>query len=79
MAWAKVELGERDGQRFWLSVVDALSRLDAVLEPVSPAPDFRGELVVERLLVQLEALAKPLVLVIEDLHELRSADALSCL
>ena len=79
MAWVKVELGERDGQRFWLSVVDALSRLDSVVGPVSPAPNFRGELVVERLLVQLEALAKPLVLVIEDLQELRTADALSCL
>jgi LuxR family transcriptional regulator, maltose regulon positive regulatory protein len=79
VAWVKVELGERDGQRFWLSVIDALSRLDAVVEPVSPAPDFRVELVVEHLLVQLEALAEPLVLVVEDLHELRSADALSCL
>ena len=79
VAWVTVELGERDGQRFWLSLIDALSRLDAVVEPVSPAPDFRGELVVERLLVQLEALAEPLVLVIDDLHELRSADALSCL
>jgi LuxR family transcriptional regulator, maltose regulon positive regulatory protein len=79
VAWVSVELGERDGQRFWLSVIDALSRSDSVVEPVGSAPGFRGELVVERLLAQLDGLAEPLVLVIDDLHELRSPDSLSWL
>ena len=79
VAWVSVELGERDGQRFWLSVIDALSRLEDVVEPVGPTPDFRAELVIKRLLEQLGAAGAPLVLVIDDLHELRSADALAWL
>jgi LuxR family transcriptional regulator, maltose regulon positive regulatory protein len=76
MAWVSVEPGERDGQRFWLSVIDALAQVVASVERMSPAPGFRGELAVERLLSELEALKEPVVLVIDDLGELRSAEAL---
>ena len=50
-----------------------------VIERVSPATGFPGEAVVEQLLVQLERLAEPLALVIDDLHELHSEDALAWL
>ena len=73
-AWVSIERGERDGQRFWLSVIDALAGAvggDAPVARVSPAPGLRGELVVERLLADLESLERPVVLVIDDLHELR--------
>jgi LuxR family transcriptional regulator, maltose regulon positive regulatory protein len=79
VAWVSVERAERDGQRFWLSVIDALSRSDGLVEPVGPVPAFRGELVVDRLLGQVFQLTDPLVLVIDDLHELRSPEALSWL
>jgi LuxR family maltose regulon positive regulatory protein len=81
-AWVSIERGERDGQRFWLSVIDALAHAvggDAPVARVSPAPGLRGELVVERLLAGLESLERPVVLVIDDLHELESADALASL
>jgi LuxR family maltose regulon positive regulatory protein len=77
--WVSVERGERDAQRFWLSVIDAIADVlspDELVERVSPSPSFRGEDVVERLLSDLGSLEAPMLLVIEDLHELDSADAL---
>ena len=71
-AWVPVERGERDGQRFWLSVIDALADVagDGVVTRVSPSPEFRGRAVVDRLLTGLRSLEEPTVLVIDDLHEL---------
>ena len=81
VAWVTVERGERDAQRFWLQVIDAIadSAGDELIERVSPAPTFAGAVVVERLLVQLDGLAEAVELVIDDLHELESEDALAWL
>jgi LuxR family maltose regulon positive regulatory protein len=79
VGWVSVERGERDAQRFWLSVIDALALAVPWVERVDPAPSFRGEAVVDQLLAELDLLAEPAVLVIDDLHELHSADALSWL
>ncbi len=79
VAWVAVERGERDEQRFWLSVTYALARVTGSGEPAAPAPGFRADLAVERLLAELSALEEPAVLVIDDLHELRSAQALALL
>ena len=81
VAWVTVERGERDAQLFWLSLIEALADAagDEVIERVSPAPSFAGVAVVERLLAQLERLEEPLELVIDDLHELGTDDALAWL
>jgi LuxR family maltose regulon positive regulatory protein len=82
VAWVSVERGERDGQRFWLAVIDALARTaggDGVVHPVSAAPDLRSRTIVERLLAALEGLREPVLLVIDNLHHLGSADALESL
>ncbi len=81
VAWVTVERGERDAQQFWLSLIDALADAagDEVVERVSPAPSFAGVAVVERLQAQLERLEEPLELVIDDLHELGSGEALAWL
>lgn len=81
VAWATVERGERDAQHFWRRLIDALADVAGgeVIERVSPAPSFAGAAVVERLLTQLRQLDEPLVLVIDDLHELESNDALAWL
>ncbi len=78
VAWVTVERGERDAQRFWLHVIGAVADAtgDEVIERVSPAPQFAGAVVLERLLAQLERIDEPLALVIDDLHELESGDAL---
>ena len=79
-AWVSVERGEQDAQHFWLSVADELGDAvgrDGFVEKFSPSPNFRGQAVVERLVSDLTSLDEPVVLVIDDLHELRSADALA--
>jgi LuxR family maltose regulon positive regulatory protein len=81
-AWVAVGRGERDAQRFWLSVIDRLAAAsgdDGPVERLSATPAFDGAAAVERLAEQLQALAEPVVLVIDDLHELHSADALAWL
>lgn len=81
VAWVSVERGERDGPRFWLSVIDELASAvgDGVVERVAATPVLDGQAVVEHLLSDLRGLEQPLVLVIDDLHELRSAEALGWL
>jgi hypothetical protein len=37
-AWVSVERGERDGQRFWLALIDALAAAVPAVERVDPAP-----------------------------------------
>jgi LuxR family transcriptional regulator, maltose regulon positive regulatory protein len=79
VAWVTVERGERDAQRFCLQLIDALADAagNDVIERISPAPGFAGAVVLEQLLAQLERLEKPVQLVIDDLHELHSEDALA--
>jgi LuxR family transcriptional regulator, maltose regulon positive regulatory protein len=76
VAWVSVERGERDAQRFWLAVIDALSGAidrDGLVQRLSAAPGFDGEAVVGRLLSDLALLEGSCVLVIDDLHELSAA------
>jgi LuxR family maltose regulon positive regulatory protein len=82
VAWISVERDERDAQRFWLSVFVALRAAaggDSLFQPPTPSPRFNGAALVERLASDLQRLAERVVLVIDDVHELRSRDALSAL
>ena len=79
LAWVSIERGERDGQRFWLSVINALADVAGSVERPTPSPSFSGDLIVERLLFELHELDEPVLLVIDDLHELHSAGALEWL
>ena len=77
-AWVSVERVEQDPTRFWISVVDALretSAGSAIVREVKPSPGLDGEAVVNSLAEELPSLDEPLLLVIDDLHELRSAEA----
>lgn len=78
-AWVTVDRDERDAQRFWLAVVGELRAaigVDAFVNRLEPTPSFEGEAVVERLISELGSLDQAAVLVIDDLHELRSPEAL---
>jgi LuxR family maltose regulon positive regulatory protein len=78
-AWVSVEPEERDPQQLWISVVDALRHTGAgsrLVRHLTAAPDLDGWAVVERLLEDLASLDQPIWLVIDDLHELRSNEAL---
>jgi LuxR family transcriptional regulator, maltose regulon positive regulatory protein len=70
---------DRDPQRFWLSVADALRGTaagSALVRPLTAAPDLDGWSVVERLLADLGSLRDRIWLVIDDVHALGSAEAL---
>src|SRR6201995_6211921 len=80
VAWVAVGRDEQDPQRFWLSVLGALRGTSAgsgLVRQLTAAPDLDGWAVVERLLKDLTPLADRLWLVIDDMHELRSAQALA--
>jgi LuxR family transcriptional regulator, maltose regulon positive regulatory protein len=77
-AWVPVGRDERDPQRFWLAVLGALRRTvagSALVRALTAAPDLDGWALVERLLSDLAPLEERLWLVIDDLHELSSAEA----
>ncbi|HEX3308306.1 MAG TPA: AAA family ATPase, partial [Streptosporangiaceae bacterium] len=77
-AWVSVERDERDPQRFWLAVLDALRQTapgSGLIRELTPAPDLDGWAIVERLLKDLAPLDERLWLVIDDLHELGSSEA----
>jgi LuxR family maltose regulon positive regulatory protein len=70
---------ERDPQRLWISVTGALRDTaigSALVRGLTAAPDLDGWLAVERLLEDLAPLEDRIWLVIDDLHELCSPDAL---
>ena len=78
-AWVSVGRDERDPQRFWISVADALRDTaagSALVRELTAAPDMDGWTVVERLLEDLVSLEDRVWLVIDDVHELGSAEAL---
>jgi LuxR family transcriptional regulator, maltose regulon positive regulatory protein len=78
-AWVTVERDERDPQRLWLAVLDALRQTipgSALVRELTAAPDLDGWTIAERLLKDLAPLEERLWLVIDDLHELGSAEAL---
>ena len=78
-AWVPVGREERDPQRFWLSVLDALRQTTAgsgLVRELTAAPDLDGWAVVERLLKDLAPLEDRIWLVVDDVHHLGSAEAL---
>ena len=78
-AWVSVERDERDPQRFWNALITEVGRSsasDAPADDVVVAPALNVELAIARLATELDATAG-LTLVIDDVHEISSADLLS--
>jgi LuxR family maltose regulon positive regulatory protein len=77
-AWVSVPDG-CGSQRLWISVADALRDTaigSTLVRGLTAAPDLDGWTVVERLLEDLASLQDQVWLVIDDLHELGTAEAL---
>jgi LuxR family maltose regulon positive regulatory protein len=77
-AWVPVDRDERDPQRFWLAVLDALRQTtpgSELIRELTPAPDLDGWAIVERLLTDLARLEDRLWLVIDDVHALGADQA----
>ena len=78
-AWVSVPGGGRDQRLFWRSVADALRDTEAggaLVRAVPAAPELDGWAVAERLLADLDSLPERIWLVIDDVHELDSTEAL---
>jgi LuxR family maltose regulon positive regulatory protein len=78
-AWVPVQGQERDPQRFWISVADALRGTapgSSLVRELTAAPGLDGWTIVERLLTDLALLDDPIWLVIDDAHELGPDEAL---
>jgi LuxR family maltose regulon positive regulatory protein len=80
VAWVDVARDEADATRFWGKVMDALRSCGAIdladpLATVVPGPAESQDEFLLRLLEGLGRLAGPVLLVLDDLHQLRSPEA----
>src|ERR1700756_4148847 len=79
VAFVSVGRGEQDAERFWCAVMDAIRGPAGSVDPESrpAAAVFEGDEVVDAVASAFAEQVEPVVLIIDDLHELRSADALA--
>src|SRR4051794_10389160 len=71
VAFVSVDRDQQDAERFWSAIRDELE-----VQPAATAA-LDGDLLVDRVLSELAEQVEPVVVIIDDLHELRSADALA--
>ena len=74
-AFLSVRPDQHDAQLFWLALLGAVRAATGGAEPPPPAPGFNGEAMVDKVRSELAAAGGPFVLIIDDLHELSSAEA----
>jgi len=79
LAVLQVQRDQQDAQQFWLALLDAVRQAtgaDSGAEPPAATPDFNAPAMAGRVLSKL-ADRDGITLVIDDLHELNSPDALA--
>jgi LuxR family transcriptional regulator, maltose regulon positive regulatory protein len=79
LAVVSVQRDQHDAQQFWLALLSAVRQAAAAgrTEPPAATPDFNGRAIADRVLSELAGQRGRFVLVIDDLHELHSPDALA--
>src|SRR3984957_19809597 len=78
IAFVPVRRDEQDAQLFWLAVLDAVRQaFTSDTEPSAITPDLNLRTLVDRVLSELAGMRSRVILVIDDLHELNSPDALA--
>src|SRR5207244_8146510 len=80
VAFVSVDRDEQDAQRFWSAVLDALRSPAASIDPEmqrAALAGVDGDQLVDMVRWALADLLEPVVLIVDDLHELRSAEALA--
>jgi LuxR family maltose regulon positive regulatory protein len=80
VVFVAVDRDEQHAERFWSAVLGAISSAERSIEPeTQPAPsvELDGDHLVDRVVSEIAEQAEPVVLIVDDLHELRSADALA--
>jgi LuxR family transcriptional regulator, maltose regulon positive regulatory protein len=80
VAFVSVDRDQQDAQRFWSAVMDVVPNPAPSVDPQT-GPDataaLDGDQLVEKVVSEVAEQAEPLVLIVDDLHELRSTEALS--
>ena len=80
LAVVRVRRDQRDGQDFWLALLGAVRHARGAAsgaEPPAATPDFNAAAMAGRVLAELADHRGRLILVIDDLHELSSAETLA--
>ena len=80
LAVMQVQRDQHDAQQFWLALLDAIRHASATAgraEPPAATPDFNAPAMVDRVLSELADARGGITLVIDDLHELNSPEALA--
>ena len=80
LAVLQVQRDQQDAQQFWLALLDAVRQAtgtDSGAEPPAATPDFNAPAMVDRVLSELADARSSVTLVIDDLHELTSPEALA--
>src|SRR5882762_2817787 len=80
VAFVSVDRDQQDAQQFWSGVLDAIRNsagsIETVRQPASPAA-LEADQLVDAVVSEVAEQDEPVVLIIDDLHELTSADALT--
>jgi LuxR family transcriptional regulator, maltose regulon positive regulatory protein len=80
LAVVQVQRDQRDAQLFWLALLGAVRQASAPAsraEPPAATPDFNAQAMTDRVLSELADARGDIVLVIDDVHELNSPEALA--
>jgi LuxR family transcriptional regulator, maltose regulon positive regulatory protein len=76
----QVQRDQHDAQQFWLALLEAVRHASSAAgraEPQAATPDFNAPAMVDRVLSELADACSGITVVIDDLHELTSPEALS--
>jgi LuxR family maltose regulon positive regulatory protein len=80
LAVLQVQRDQQDAQQFWLALLDAVRHATGAnsgAEPPAGTPDFNAPAMADRVLSELADARGGVTLVIDDLHELTSPEALA--
>ena len=80
LAVLQVQRDQHDAQQFWLALLDAVHQActpTSRAEPPAATPDFNAPAMADRVLSELADARGDITLVIDDLHELNSPEALA--
>ena len=80
VAFVSVDRDQQDAPRFWFAVLDAIRGPARSIDPqtqAAPTAAFDGDQLVDNVVSELAEVVEPVVLIIDDLHELKSPDALT--
>ena len=80
LAVLQVERDQQDTQQFWLALLDTIRHATTAVsgaEPPPATPDFNAPAMADRVLSELADACGAVTLVIDDLHELTSPEALA--